>query len=83
MSELLPIGTRIVFTKSLFAPPCEDHPSLIYARKGDGGCVTGHGCKEGHWVKWDKWDAPFGAELGTEFAVAANQQATNDSGSQG
>lgn len=63
----LPVGTRIRFLRTLTESPCEDHPGLIFARKGDGGEVTGHGCPEGHWVKWDNWHAPFGAVLGEEF----------------
>lgn len=66
----LPIGTKIVFLKTLSAPPCEDHPGIIYARKGDFGTVVGHDCIEGHWVKWEHWEAPFGATLGTEFKEA-------------
>jgi hypothetical protein len=69
MSEKLPIGTRIVFLKDLTEGPSDEHPGRHYASKGDGGVVTGHDCREGHWVKWDKWPAPFGAELGTEFTV--------------
>ncbi len=65
--ELLPIGTRIKFIKSLYSGPSGDRPACVYAEKGDGGEVTGHGCSEGHWVKWDKWDVPFGAKLGEEF----------------
>lgn len=63
----LPIGTRIKFLKDLDRGPDEDSPACTYARKGDGGEVTGHGCWEGHWVKWDKWPKPFGAKLGEEF----------------
>ena len=65
--QLLPIGTRIKFIKGLYSGATGDHPAYVYAEKGDGGVVTGHGCREGHWVKWDKWDAPFGAELGIDF----------------
>jgi hypothetical protein len=64
----LPIGTRIRFLKSLYAEATGDHPRLIYARKGDGGVVTGHGSREGYWVKWDAWtSAAFGAEHGVDF----------------
>jgi hypothetical protein len=68
--ELLPIGTRIVFLKTLDQGPNEDSPAIVFAEKGDGGCVTGHGCKERYWVKWDKWQAPFGAIHGTEFEAS-------------
>ena len=63
----LPIGTRIKFIKSLYGSATGESPACVYAEKGDGGEVTGHGCWEGHWVKWDKWDAPFGAKLGEDF----------------
>ncbi len=66
-NEELPVGARIRFLKTLTSGPDDYSPGNLYARKGDGGEVTGHGCKEGHWVKWDDWDAPFGAELGIEF----------------
>jgi hypothetical protein len=66
---LCAVGTRIVFIKTLTSPPDEDGPGNLYARKGELGIVTGHGCREGHWVKWDKWEAPFGAVLGKDFEV--------------
>lgn len=69
----LPIGTRIRFVKTLESGPDEDSPARLYARKGEGGIVTGHNDFEGHWVKWDGWDASFGARLGGEFVVAAVQ----------
>lgn len=58
---LLPVGTRILFTKTLESGPDEFSPGNLYARKGDGGVITGHGTPEGYWVKWDGWEAPFGA----------------------
>ncbi len=67
--EKLPIGTRIKFLTDLTADACGEHPAYIYAKKGDEGEVTGHGCWEGHWVKWDKWKEPFGAKLGEDFIV--------------
>lgn len=67
---ILPVGTRIVFTKTLEDGPDEHSPGNLYAKKGEGGVVTGHSCREGHMVKWDGWDAPFGAWHGTEFVVA-------------
>lgn len=63
----LPIGTRIKFLKDLTEGANGEHPALLFAKKGDGGEVIGHGCREGHWVKWDKWPEKFGAELGTDF----------------
>lgn len=63
----LPIGTRIKFLRDLEETASEESPAIIYAKKGDGGKVTGYGCKEGHWVKWDNWETPFGAELGIDF----------------
>jgi hypothetical protein len=68
MTEKLPIGTRIVFLKALSQGPTGDTPAFLFARKGEGGVVTGHNDFEGHSVKWDGWpSASFGAELGTEF----------------
>lgn len=68
---ILPVGTRIKFLKTLSSGPDEFSPGNLYAEKDDFGEVTGHGCAEGHWVKWDKWDAPFGATYGTEFVEAS------------
>ncbi len=39
---------------------------------GERGEVTGHGCREGHWVKVDKWPTPFGAKLGEDFEEATS-----------
>ena len=61
MADLLPVGTRIRFTKTLTASANEDHPALLFAEKGDLGTITGHGCSEGYWVKIDSWPNPFGA----------------------
>ncbi len=65
--KLLPVGTRIKFIKSLYSGPTGDCPAFVYAEKGDGGVITGHGTPEGYWVKWDKWPHAFGASHGTEF----------------
>jgi hypothetical protein len=68
MSDLIPIGTRIIFTKTLTKLACEDSPACIYARKDESGEIVGHGCKEGYWVKWDAWPHKFGASI-NEFEV--------------
>ena len=73
--RLLPVGTRIRFVKSMYENATGDHPAFVYAEKGDGGIVTGHGTREGHWVKWDKWPHAFGAEYGIEFI--AEEEATS------
>jgi len=65
--DKLEIGTRIIFVKLLDSPATGDHPELVYAYKGDEGEVTGYNNFEGYWVKRDKWPAPFGAEIETEF----------------
>lgn len=66
----LPVGTRIRFLRELWEPASGDSPATLYAASGDTGVVTGHGCKEGHWVKWDQWEkAAFGARLGVDFEV--------------
>ena len=67
---VLPVGTRIVFLKSLYGDVDEFSPGCIYAKKGDGGVITGHGTPEGYWVKWDKWPHAFGAEHGVDFIAA-------------
>jgi len=69
MSDIkqLPVGTRIRFVKSIYGSASGDCPPCTYAKKGDGGVVTGHNCPEGHWVKWDHWPHAFGSEYGTEF----------------
>jgi len=69
MSDLLPIGTRIRFTKTLESGPDEYSPGNLYARAGEFGEITGHGTQEGYWVKWDAWPNPFGASA-DEFEVA-------------
>ena len=57
-------GMRIRFLNDLTAEPTGEHPSLIYAKKGDGGRITKvGGCCEGYMVKWDNWQsAAFGCE---------------------
>ena len=67
--EQLPVGTRIRFINDLTAPATGDHPAHLYARKDDNGTVTGHDCWEGHMVKWDNWNASFGAKLGEDFVI--------------
>ena len=66
-SPWLPVGTKIVFLKELSSGPDEFSPGNLYAPEGGTGVVTGHGCSEGHWVKWDEWKHPFGAVCGKEF----------------
>lgn len=61
LGNLLPVGTRIRFTQTLVSGPDEDGPGNLYAREGDLGEITGHGTREGYWVKWDHWKNPFGA----------------------
>lgn len=69
-ADLLPVGTRIRFTKTLSDGPCEDHPGQLYARAGDVGEITDHGCPEGYWVKRDVWPHAFGASR-DEFELEA------------
>lgn len=68
ISNLLPVGTRIRFVKDLDEGPNEEHPAITYALRGELGEITGHGTKEGYWVKRDSWPAPFGASA-DEFEV--------------
>lgn len=57
----LSVGTRIRFKQTLDKPADEEGPAQIYARAGELGTITGHGTREGYWVKRDAWPAPFGA----------------------
>lgn len=70
--ELLPAGTRIKFNKYLGEGVCEDCPAITFANEGDDGEITGHGCKEGYWVKRDVWPNSFGCEP-KDFDVLADQ----------
>ena len=65
----LPIGTRIKFLKELSSGPDEYSPGNLYAEKDSTGVVFRHGGWEGHMVKWDDWDAEFGAIYGEEFII--------------
>ena len=67
---MLPVGTRIVFIKSIYGDADDFQPAHIYAEKGSGGVITGHGTPEGYWVKWDSWPHAFGAEHGVDFIAA-------------
>jgi len=62
LNDLLCVGTRIKFNKYLGDGVSEDCPAITYANKDDEGEITGHGCKEGYWVKRDVWKSPFGCE---------------------
>lgn len=61
MNNPLPIGTRIRFLRTLDAPANDETPAQIYAYQYELGTVTGHGSREGYWVKTDRWPTPFGA----------------------
>lgn len=64
---VLPNGTKVRFTKTLDAPANEERPAVTYATKGETGEITGHGTREGYWVK-TKLNPPFGAGC-DEFEV--------------
>lgn len=66
--ELLPVGTRIRFTQTLEERANEEHPDLTFAARGETGEITGHGTREGYWVKTDGWPHSFGASR-EEFEV--------------
>jgi hypothetical protein len=68
MSEKLPIGTRIRFTRTLTEGPTGDHPSYLYASTGELGEITGHNDFEGYMAKTDNWPHAFGASP-NEFEV--------------
>lgn len=42
MSDELPVGTKIKFTREITQPACGDHPTLLYAYEGDAGTIEGH-----------------------------------------
>lgn len=42
MSDLLPIGTRIRFTKTIVKDATGDHPAFLLANEGDLGTVAAH-----------------------------------------
>ena len=65
---MIPIGTRIQFTKQLECGPTEDHPAFLYASIGETGVVVGHDASEGYEVKTDSWPLRFGAS-DDEFVV--------------
>lgn len=69
----LPVGTRIRFTRTLDCGPTGDHPALLYAKRGELGSITGHGCAEGYWVRTDSWPNSFGASP-DEFEVAPDPE---------
>ncbi len=66
-ADLLPIGTKIEFTKSLFGSANDDHPDIVFAYKGETGVILGHDTCEGYRVKADNCEASFGAAR-SEFA---------------
>jgi hypothetical protein len=69
MSEKLPVGTRIRFTKTLDEPANEEHPHLVYADRGELGEIVdgGRPAREGHWAKTES-NPPFGVSR-DEFEV--------------
>jgi len=73
-ADLLPVGTRIVFKKTLESGPDDYSPGNLYAKAGNGGVITGHGCREGYWVKWDRWPASFGASRNEFEPEASNEE---------
>ena len=67
-TDLFCVGTRIRFLKTLEEGPSEDSPARQYAARGELGTISGHGTREGYWVKTDSWPTPFGAS-DDEFEV--------------
>jgi len=66
------IGDRIKFVQEITQDANEETPAFLFARKGDEGEIIK---LKGDWkgarysVKWDNWNTPFYAELGTDFIV--------------
>ena len=68
--NLLPIGTKIKFTKDLIEHGIgRNHRTIIYARTNDLGVITGHGTKEGYWVQSNLYPSDFGASR-DEFEIS-------------
>ncbi len=57
---LIPVGTRIKFTKTMRRAACEDAPEQVFAYVGEHGAIVGHGTKEGYWAVTDAWPNEFG-----------------------
>lgn len=66
----IPIGTPIRFTKELSCGPSDEHPALLYAKRGQLGEITGWNDRpdEGYMVRTSDWQTPFGASP-SEFEV--------------
>ena len=61
--NVLKIGTKIRFIRTLTSPPTGDHPACEYAHHDETGEITEIGnCWEGYWVKTDTWPNAFGCE---------------------
>lgn len=62
------VGTKIRFTKKLMEGPTGDHPTFLYAEKGEEGVITQvGGCREGYWARTRR-NPPFGVRR-EEFEV--------------
>jgi len=70
-NDMIPVGTRVRFTKHLYGEPTGDHPAFLFANVGDEGVVMRND-GSGIWpysVKRDKWlHASFKASS-DEFVV--------------
>ena len=73
-SEMMHIGDRIRFTKTLDCPATGDHPAMIYVTRGQFGTITRvSGCEEGYWAVADGWPHPFGVAE-DEFEIVESSQ---------
>ena len=58
--DLMPVGTKVKFTKLLFDEACGDHPAILFARPNDTGVIHSHGKFNHYRCQADGYPAVFG-----------------------
>lgn len=58
--QLMPVGTRVTFTKLLFDEACGDHPGILFAYPNDTGVIDSHGRFHHYRCRADGYSAVFG-----------------------
>lgn len=67
---ILKPGTRIIFTRMMTDPPCDESPGNLYCYEGDGGVVQeAPKYTHRHLVKWDNWIHGHYAEHLKDFVI--------------
>lgn len=66
--DIIPVGTSIIFTRTLGLPASEGQAALVFARKGESGEIAGYIGTEGYWVKANSGQQQFAA-VASEFHV--------------